>query len=238
MATLQELMEAGVHFGHKKGRSYPKSKVYTFGIREGIYIIDLEKTRALLEDALSYLKNIAKQGKIIMFVGTKYQAREMVAEAAKSVSMPFVSKRWYGGTLTNFETINANIKKMQKMESDKTTDAYKVLTKKEKLKIDEKLVKLHASLDGIAMLTKLPDVLFVVDIVSEKNAVAEARKSGIPIVGICDTNANPELVDYPIPANDDAKKSLNLLIGLVADAINDGLKNKTVNTSGSEDGSK
>ncbi|MFA6422966.1 MAG: 30S ribosomal protein S2 [Patescibacteria group bacterium] len=228
MPTLQQLMEAGVHFGHKKARSFPKSKVFTFGIREGIYIIDLEKTKQKLDEAAIYLKSAATNGKTIMFVGTKYQARGFVESAAKELNMPYVTERWFGGTLTNFETINENIKKMKKLESDKETAKYKALKKKEKLRIEEKIQKLHNNLDGVAMLKKVPDILFVVDTVSEKNAVHEAITMNIPVVGICDTNADPTIIDFPIPANDDAKKSLEMVIGIVKDSIAEGLKNKPV----------
>jgi small subunit ribosomal protein S2 len=227
--SLKELMEAGVHFGHKKARTYPKSKQYTFGIRQGIYIIDLEKTQTKLNIAAEFLKKQASEGKTILFVGTKFQAKELVVEAATSVKMPFISQRWYGGLLTNFDTIFSSIKKLQKMESSRDSEAYLKLTKKERLKTEEKITKLHKDLDGIINLTRVPDSMLIVDISSEKNAVAEAKKIGIPIVGICDTNANPELVDMPVPSNDDAKKSLELIIGVLTDAIKEGLKNKVVN---------
>lgn len=216
--TLKELMAAGAHFGHKKERSHPKSRVFTYVQREGIHIIDLEKTQAGLERAISVVSNLAKQGKIILFVGTKPQAADLVKAAAQRVEMPYIVNHWPGGLMTNFETVRGNLKRLEQIEL-RLESPDDTLTKKERLVFSEKVRKSFAILGGVRQLHRLPDALFVVDVVAELTAVTEAYRLGIPVIGICDTNANPEKIDYPIPANDDARKTIDLVAGLIADAI-------------------
>ena len=225
LPTLKEMIEAGIHFGHKRERSYPKAKKYIFGLRDGIYIIDLEKTSELLESALSFLTKTVGEGKTILFVGTKKQAKKSVEESAKKTGMPYMTERWLGGTLTNFETVRRSIKHLSGLEDKKNIEEYKTYTKHERAKLEEEVAKLHRVFDGIIKMEKMPDVVFVFDTAKEDNAVKEAIKKGIPIVGICDTNANPELIDYPIIANDEALKSVELIINLITDAVMEG-KNK------------
>lgn len=226
LPTLEEMLKVGVHFGHKKQRSHPKAKKNIFCLREGIYVIDLGKTQELLKRALDYFSKVTKEGRTILFVGTKKQAKRIVEEAAKKVNMPYITHRWLGGTLTNFETVRKNIKHLEELEKKKESEEYQYFTKKEKLKLDEEIAKLHQIFDGIIEMKKLPDCLFVVDAVEEDIAIKEANKKGIPIVAICDTNANPEKVDYPIPANDEALKSIEMMVGLVAEGILEGRKNQ------------
>lgn len=226
LPTLEEMIEAGVHFGHKKQRSYPKAKKYIFGLREGINIIDLEKTVESLEVALEYIKKNAKAGKTILFVGTKSQAKSIVEEAAKKVGMPYVTERWLGGTLTNYETIRKSIKHLEDLEKNKKSEEYEKLTKKEKLDIEEEIIKLHKIFDGILNLKGMPDIMFVADAAEDYNAVNEAIVKEIPIVAVCDTNANPDKIDYPIPANDDAVKSIEMIVNLVRDAVAEGKEGK------------
>lgn len=226
LPTLKEMVEAGVHFGHKRERSCPKAKKYVFCLRDGIFIIDLEKTSDLLKSALEYLEKSAKEGKTILFVGTKNLAKKTVTESAKKSGMPYMTERWLGGTLTNFETIRRSIKYLKDIEDKKNSEEYNNYTKHEKAKLDEEIEKLHRTFDGIIAMDKLPDVLFVFDAEEESNAVKEAKKRNIPIVAVCDTNANPDLVDYPIIANDEALKSIELIMNLVTDAVLEGKKGK------------
>lgn len=217
--SMRELMAAGAHFGHKRERSYPKSKQYTYALREGIYIIDLAKTQASLKEAIEYVNHLASTGKTILFVGTKPQAATIVEAAAKSVGQPYIVAHWPGGLLTNFETLVKNLKQLEELEMRLQNEEPSNLTKKEKRVLAEKINKANKIFGGVRTLKELPDALFVVDVVAEKTAVAEANRLGIPIVGICDTNANPGLISYPIPANDDAKKAIELIVGLVTEAI-------------------
>lgn len=224
--TLEEMLKAGVHIGHKKERSYPKSKKYTFCVREGVYVIDLEKTQEMLKAAAEFLTKSVKEGKNILFVGTKRQIKSIVENVAKEAGMPYISERWLGGTLTNFETVRRNIKHLEELENLKKSDEYKNYTKHEKLKIDEEIEKLNKIFAGILKMDKLPDILFVVDSVEEENAVKEAIKKEIPIVAVCDTNANPDIIDYPIPANDDALKSVELIVKFIGNVIKETKKMK------------
>lgn len=222
LPSLEEMLNAGVHFGHKKQRSYSKAKKYIFCLRDGINVIDLEKTQILLKEALDYLTKSTKEGKVILFVGTKRQAKKIVEDAAKKTGMPYITHRWMGGMLTNFETVRKSIKKLEELEKKKSSDEYSALTKQEKAKIEEEVLKLHKIFDGIINMDKMPDILFIVDAVHEDIAVLEALTKEIPIVAICDTDANPDRIDYPIIANDDAVKSLQMIIGLVENAILEG----------------
>lgn len=217
--SLRDLMAAGAHFGHKKERSHPKAKSYIYTLREGIYIIDLQKTQEALESALKTISEWAKSGKTILFVGTKPQAADLVKAAAEQAGMPYIVSRWPGGLLTNFETVLQNLKGLETMEAKVEGEGAVNLTKKEKRVLTDKIGKTTDTLGGIRQMKQLPDALFVVDVVAESTAVTEATRLGIPIVGICDTNANPELIDYPIPANDDARKAIEVITGLVAEAI-------------------
>ncbi len=218
LPSLRDLMAAGAHFGHKRERSHPKAKQYIYTLREGIYIIDLQKTQEALEKALAVLTDLAKAGKTVLFVGTKPQASDLLKAAAEAAGMPYISHRWPGGLLTNFETVAQNLKQMTQLET-RLADETVILTKKEKRVLSDKLGKMLATLGGVREMADLPDALFVVDVVGESTAVSEAYRLGIPVIGVCDTNANPEQIDYPIPANDDARKSIELIVNLVSEAM-------------------
>jgi small subunit ribosomal protein S2 len=222
----QQLLEAGVHFGHLKKKWNPKMLPYIFAEKKGIHIIDLNKTVEGLQDAAAALKSIAKSGKKIMFVATKKQAKEIVAEAAKRVNMPFVTERWLGGMLTNFATIRKSVKKMQsieKMLADGTLDS---ITKKERLTLTRDKEKMEKVLGGIAQLARVPAALFLVDISHEHIALAEARRLGISTFGMVDTNSDPTKVDFAVPANDDATKSIAIITNYIAAAIAEGLSER------------
>ncbi len=224
--SLTEALEAGVHFGHVTQRWNPKMAPYIYGKREGIHIIDLNKTVELAEKARDFLKNLAREGKKILFVGTKKQAQEVIQREATRCQMFYVNERWLGGTLTNFETIQRSISKLKKliaMEEEGTLD---LLTKKEAAHIRKERAKMEKVLKGIMDMEELPAALFVVDPKRESIAVREANKLGIPIVAIIDTNCDPEEVDYPIPANDDALKSISLITSRIVDGILEGLKER------------
>lgn len=221
--SFEQLLEAGCHFGHLKRKWNPAMAPYIFMERNGIHIIDLYKTAAKLDEAAAALKNIAKSGKKVLFVATKKQAKQVVADKASAVNMPYVIERWPGGMLTNFPTIRKAVKKMttiDKMEKDGT---FAHLSKREKLQISRQRAKLEKNLGSIADLTRLPAALFVVDVMKEYIAVKEANTLGIPVFAIVDTNSNPEGIDFVIPANDDASTSISLIIDKVAGAIKEGL---------------
>ncbi len=221
--TFEELLDAGVHFGHLKRKWNPNMAPYIFMERNGIHIIDLYKTIAKAEEAASALRQIAKSGKKILFVATKKQAKEIVAEQVKKVNMPFVTERWPGGMLTNFATIRKAVKKMSSIDKLMTSPSFKNISKRERLQITRERAKLEKNLGSIADLNRLPAAIFIVDILKEKIAVAEARKLNIPTFAITDTNSDPNLVDFPIPGNDDASKSIALITKLMVDAIEEGL---------------
>lgn len=226
--NFDQLLEAGCHFGHMKRKWNPAMAPYIFMERNGIHIIDLYKTQAKLEEAAAALRNIAKGGKKILFVATKKQAKEILAEKAQSVNMPYVIERWPGGMLTNFPTIRKAVKKMtsiDKMQKDGTFDN---LSKREKLQISRQRAKLEKNLGSIADLNRLPSALFVVDVCKEHIAVAEANRLGIPVFAIVDTNSDPNNVDFVIPANDDASKSIEIILNTVCDSINEGLEERKV----------
>ena len=226
--NFDQLLEAGVHFGHLKRKWNPAMAPYIFMERNGIHIIDLYKTVAKVDEAAEVLKNLAKQGKKVLFVATKKQAKQVVAEKAASVGMPYVIERWPGGMLTNFPTIRKAIKKMttiDKMTKDGTFDN---LSKREKLQITRQRAKLEKTLGSIADLTRLPSALFVVDVMKEHIAVREANRLGLPVFGMVDTNSDPNTVDYVIPANDDATKSIEVVLGAVCEAMNEGLQERKV----------
>ncbi len=224
--NFDQLLEAGVHFGHLKRKWNPAMAPYIFMERNGIHIIDLYKTVAKIDEAAEVMKNLAKQGKKVLFVATKKQAKQIVADKAASVGMPYVIERWPGGMLTNFPTIRKAIKKMttiDKMEKDGTFDN---LSKREKLQITRQRAKLEKTLGSIADLTRLPSALFVVDVLKEHIAVREANRLGIPVFGMVDTNSDPTNIDYVIPANDDATKSVEVIVGAVCEAMNEGLQER------------
>ena len=224
--TFEELLEAGVHFGHLRRKWNPNMAPYIFMERNGIHIIDLYKTIAKLEEATAAVKQMAKSGKKILFISTKKQAKEIVAEQAKRVNMPYVVERWPGGMLTNFATIRKAVKKMAAIDKLMETENFLTMSKRERLQITRERAKLEKNLGSIADLTRLPSAIFVVDILKEHIAVAEARKLNIPIIAMVDTNSNPNLVDFPIPANDDASKSIQLIVKTIADAIEEGLNER------------
>ncbi|TGE21994.1 30S ribosomal protein S2 [Hymenobacter aquaticus] len=227
--TYKELLDAGAHFGHLTRKWDPKMAPYIFMEKNGIHIIDLNKTLVSLEQAATAIRNIAKSGRKVMFVATKKQAQEIVTEEAKRLKMPFVTDRWLGGMLTNFATVRKSLKKMSTIDKMvKENTAYAALAKRERLMLSREREKLERVLGGIADLSRLPAALFVVDVKREHIAVKEAQKLGIPVFAICDTNSNPELVDFPIPANDDASKSISLIVGIISKAIEEGLSERKV----------
>ena len=224
--NFDQLLEAGVHFGHLKRKWNPAMAPYIFMERNGIHIIDLYKTVAKVDEAAEVMKNLAKQGKKVLFVATKKQAKQVVADKASSVGMPYVIERWPGGVLTNFPTIRKAVKKMaaiDKMTKDGTFDN---LSKREKLQITRQRAKLEKTLGSIVDLTRLPSALFVVDVMKEHIAVREANRLGIPVFGMVDTNSDPNNIDYVIPANDDATKSVEVILGAICEAMNEGLQER------------
>jgi small subunit ribosomal protein S2 len=219
---LTDLLNAGAHFGHLTRRWNPKMKPFIFMERNGIHIIDLKKTQELLESACNAISNITAEGKRFLFVGTKKQAQEVVKEEANRCREFFVSERWLGGMLTNFSTIRKSVKRLNNIEKMETDGTYDKLTKKEIMHLDREKEKLQDYLSGVVDMTRLPGALYVIDIKKEDIAVKEARRLGIPVVAIVDTNVDPDGIDYPIPANDDAIKSIHLITKLVADAVLEG----------------
>ena len=224
--NFNELLEAGVHFGHLKRKWNPAMAPYIFMERNGIHIIDLEKTVIKIEEAASAMKHIAKSGKKILFVATKKQAKEIVAEKVKQVNMPYVTERWPGGMLTNFPTIRKAVKKMSSIDKMAVDGTFTNLSKRERLQVTRQRAKLEKNLGSIADLTRLPSALFVVDVSKEHIAVREARRLGIPVFAMVDTNSDPSDIDFPIPANDDASKSISLIIDLLCKAVEEGLNER------------
>lgn len=224
--TYKELLDAGVHFGHLKKKWNPKMSPYIFMERKGIHIIDLNRTLEALDRSANALRQMAKSGKKIMFVATKKQARDIVSEAAKSVGMPYIADRWLGGMMTNFATIRRSVKKMQNIERMLADGTLTSVTKKERLTLTRERDKLDKVLGGIANLNRLPAAIFVVDISHEHIAIAEAHKLGIRTFGIVDTNSDPNQVDYAIPGNDDASKSVKIITDYMVEAIRQGLEER------------
>lgn len=219
VVTMKELLEAGVHFGHQSHRWNPKMKRYIYSARNDIHVIDLHKTIPLVEKAYNFIKEAAKNNGVILFVGTKKQAQEAIAEEAKRCGMFYVNQRWLGGTLTNFKTLKKNIARMKEIEKMEQDGIFEKLPKKEVATLKREYLKLVKGLGGIREMINLPTVMFVVDTKRETIAVKEARKLGIALVGIADTNCDPDEIDYPIPANDDAIKAIKLITSIVADAV-------------------
>ena len=224
--TYQNLLEAGVHFGHLKKKWNPFMSPYIFMEKNGIHIIDLNKTQRMLDEATRASRQLAISGRKILFVATKKQAKEIIETEAKRVNMPFVTERWLGGMLTNFSTVRKSIKRMKNIEKMKNDGTFERINKKERLMLTREQAKLEKVLGGIADLNRLPSALFIVDIKKEHIAVAEARKLNIPTIAMVDTNSNPNLVDFPIPANDDAAKSIQLVISTITNAIGEGLSER------------
>jgi small subunit ribosomal protein S2 len=221
---IKQLLEAGVHFGHQTKRWNPKMKKFIFGSRSGIYIIDLEKTEECVNKARDFLMDITSKGEFVLFVGTKKQAQEVVLAEAQRCGMYYVTERWPGGMLTNFATIKKSINRLKDIEKMKVDGTYEKITKKEIARLEKELTKLKKNFAGIVPMERMPKAMFVVDTKKEETAVKEAKRLGIPIVGLIDTNSNPGLVNYPIPGNDDATKSIRLVASLMADTILEGRK--------------
>jgi small subunit ribosomal protein S2 len=217
--AMKDLLEAGVHFGHQTKRWNPKMKPYIFGERNGIYIIDLGRTARLYREASEFVTNLASQGGTFLFVGTKRQAQDAIAEEAQRCGMYFVNQRWLGGLLTNFMTIQRSLARLRELEAMTTDGRYETLSKKEIARLDKERRKLSKNLDGIRGMSRLPDAVFVIDTRHEQIAVDEARKLKIPVIGVVDTNCDPDEVDYVIPGNDDALRSIRLFASSIADAI-------------------
>jgi small subunit ribosomal protein S2 len=224
--TYDELLDAGVHFGHLTRKWDPKMSQYIFMERNGIHIIDLNKTLSKVEEAAAAIKQIVKSGRKVLFVATKKQAKDIVAEYAKGVNMPFITERWLGGMLTNFATVRKSIKKMSNIDKLTKDGTYTNLSKKERLMIQRERIKLETLLGGIADLNRLPAALFLIDVKKEHIAVSEALKLNIPTFAMVDTNSDPSNIDFPIPANDDATKSISLVTGIIIKAIEEGLEER------------
>jgi small subunit ribosomal protein S2 len=224
--NFKELLDAGVHFGHLKRKWNPAMAPYIFMERNGIHIIDLEKTVEKIDEAASAMKHIAKSGKKVLFVATKKQAKEIVADKVKAVNMPYVTERWPGGMLTNFPTIRKAVKKMSAIDKMATDGTFSNLSKRERLQVTRQRAKLEKNLGSIVDLTRLPSALFIVDVCKEQIAVKEAKRLGIPVFAMVDTNSDPSDIEFPIPANDDASKSISLIVGILCQAIDEGLNER------------
>ena len=226
--NFKELLQAGVHFGHLKKKYNPAMAPYIFMERGGIHIIDLNKTVAMIEDASAALKQIAKSGKKILFVATKKQAKKLISEVAESLNMPYIAERWPGGLLTNFSTIRKSIKKMQSIDKMKEDGTFDTLSKRERLQIDRQRAKLELNLGSIVKMTRMPEAIFIVDTNKEKIALSEANNLGIRSFAMNDTNTDPTKVNFPIPSNDDATKSISCILSIVEKAINEGLEERAL----------
>jgi small subunit ribosomal protein S2 len=222
--TMKELLEAGVHFGHQVRRWNPKMKEYIFGERNGIYIIDLQKTQRMFREAIGFVTGLIAEdkGRTVLFVGTKRQAQDAIREEAEKCGQYYVNQRWLGGLLTNFQTVQKSIKRLKDLEAMQTDGRYEKLTKKERIKLDRERESLNKNLSGIKAMSRLPDVVFIIDVKKEEIAVAEANRLGIPIVAVVDTNCSPDGIDYVIPGNDDALRAVRLFASRISDAIVEG----------------
>ena len=234
VVAMKQLLEAGVHFGHQTRRWDPKMAEYIFQARNGIHIIDLQKTSKKIDEAYEFLRSQAEEGKTILFVGTKKQAQECIKEAAEKCGMYYVDQRWLGGMLTNFDTIKTRIQRLKDIEKMQEDGTFDVLPKKEVIGLKKELEKLEANLGGIKEMEEIPGVLFIVDPKKEYNAIKEARKLNIPVVGIVDTNCNPEVLDYAIPGNDDAIRAVKLITDVMANAVIEGKQGESFETSSDE----
>ena len=221
--TMKSLLEAGVHFGHQTRRWHPRMKKYIFTVRNGIHIIDLQQTLGLLDDAYAFISDMVARGQSVLFLGTKKQAQETVLQEATRAGAFYIDQRWLGGTFTNFATIQSRIDHLVQLEERKLKGQFQLLPKKEALKLDEQIVRMNRNLGGIKAMTQLPGAIFIVDVSKESIAVAEARRVGVPIVALVDTDCDPDPLDYPIPGNDDAIRSIRLITGRMADAVLEGM---------------
>lgn len=222
LPTLVDMLKAGVHFGHQRSRWHPKMKPFLFGVRNGIHVIDLDKTLEELDKALSYARTLASQGKVVLFVGTKRQARAHIKAAAESCNMPYVVERWIGGLLTNFDEFRRRLKKYKSLKDMVATGEVEKYTKKEQVAIKKQIEKMDKYLSGLVSLEKIPDALYVADVRVEKTAITEARRIGVSVIGICDSNVDPSKITHPIPCNDDAVNAIKLMANLVAGAVQEG----------------
>jgi len=236
--TMKELLEAGVHFGHQVRRWNPKMKEYIFGERNGINIIDLQKTQKMFREAIGFVTNMASEdrGRTILFVGTKRQAQDAIREEASRANQYYINQRWLGGLLTNFQTVQKSIKRLRDLEAMQTDGRYEMLTKKERIKLDRERETLEKNLSGIKNMTRLPDALFIIDVRKEEIAVQEANRLGIPVIAVVDTNCSPEGIDYIIPGNDDALRAVRLFASRIADAVVEGqeMRSKAADEDGLE----
>lgn len=217
--SLKDLMKAGVHFGHQKSKWHPKMKPFIFVEKNGIHIINLEETQKAIDNALKFLTDTVSKGGTVLFVGTKRQSQDIVKDAALACNMPYVTTRWLGGTLTNEISVLGLVRKYRKLKEEKASGKLDKYTKKEQLSISREITRLEESVGGMERLERMPNAIFIADIRHDKTAVQEATRKGVPIVAICDTNTNPELVEYPIPGNDDATKAIKFMLGVVSDAV-------------------
>lgn len=222
MPTIVELLEAGVHFGHQKGRWHPKMKEYIFTERGGVHIIDLEKTLIKLAEATDFLRQVAQRGGVVLFVGTKKQGQKLIKKYADESGMPYIIERWIGGLFTNFANVGKLVKKYRKLKEESASGALSKYTKKEQVDFNKEIERLGKFVGGLGDMRKIPEAVFILDAKKEKTAIVEARKKGVPVIGFCDSNINPELFDYPIPANDDAVKAIDLILSLMSQAILEG----------------
>lgn len=217
--SVAEMLEAGMHFGHRTFKWHPKMKPYIFEARKGVHIIDLEKTKAKFEEALAFISRMISEGKIVLFVGTKNQVKGPLEEAAKAMGMPYISQRWLGGTLTNFSVIRNSIRLFQDLSDKKEQGKLEKYTKKERLNFDRKINKLSQTVGGLVGMNRTPDAVFIWDIKHEETALAEAKKKKISIIAVCDTNVNPDGIDYVIPANDDASKAITMMMKVIEQTV-------------------
>jgi len=239
--TIEEMLKAGMHFGHQTSRWHPKMKPYIFGAKNGIYIIDLVKSQEMLKNALELIQKSVSEDKKILFIGTKTQVKKEMKEMCKQIEMPYVVEKWMGGCLTNFSVLKKTIKKFKDLSLKKETGKLNKYTKKERLDFDREIEKLELKVGGLVSLYKAPDLVFVWDIKREATAINEAKKIGIPVIGVCDTNSNPKYIDHIIPANDDATKTIKLVLNCIRGAVEAGKANKTSpvqNTAKSSDFTK
>lgn len=226
--SLLEMLKNGVHFGHQKSRWHPKMKPYIYTVRGGVHIINLEKTQEELKKAIQFIAEIVSQQGTILFVGTKRQVKEIVKKHAENCQSPYITERWLGGLFTNFSHVGKLSQTLKQLKAEQASGGFEKYTKREKLKLSEKMAKLQLMIGGVENLAKLPGAVFIIDIKKEKTCLKEAIKVGVPIIAIVDTNNNPALVDYPIPGNDDATKSVDLICGLISQAVNEGREAKKV----------
>ena len=238
VVAMKQLLEAGVHFGHQTRRWDPKMAEYIYQARNGIHIIDLQKTSKKIDEAYAFVKEVSEEGKEVLFIGTKKQAQECVKEAAEKSGMFYVDQRWLGGMLTNFKTIRTRVERLKKLEAMEEDGTFEVLPKKEVSKLRNEMEKLQKNLGGIKEMTRLPGAIFVVDPKNERIAVLEAKKLGIPVIGLVDTNCSPEDVDYPIPGNDDAIRAVKLITDVMANAVIEGKQGEILEASQEESSSE